>query len=311
MTRTATPETPPTPPSKWKRVLRYFAAFILIVIAYRLAVVYTIRSVSCEVAPLAAPPPIPPRIRPDAPNLTVMSMNIQGHAALLRANHIELIARAIVESKADVVGLQEIHRGTWQSRFQDHAQQIARLTGMNIYFSPSASFLGGKYGNAVLTKGKIIEGSRFDLTSVGEPRALVETAVEIDGQRLNVFVSHLATWGSINKNARKAQLNCIAAHVRASRYPYVLMGDFNATPQTEEIQEFIGKSGGQFCSRDSGPTHRITGQQIDYVFADTGFEVVSARTLNELGPSDHSPVFVELAWTDQGTRKPPAAPPGN
>lgn len=286
----------PVKPSKWKKILRYFAAFVLIVITYRLAVVYTIRSIDCDVAPPAAPVPIPPRTRLDAPNLTVMSMNIEGHAALVRSNHIELIARAIVESKADVVGLQEIHRGTWQSRFQDHAQQIADLTGMNIYFSPSASFLGGKYGNAVLTKGKIIRGSRFDLTTVGEPRALVETEVEIGGQRLNVFVSHLATWGSINKTSRTAQLDCIAAHVRASRYPYVLMGDFNATPHTGEIQEFIVKSGAQFCSKDSGPTHRITRQQIDYVFSDAGFEVVSARTL-DLGPSDHSPVFVELAWT--------------
>ena len=306
MMTTPPPEASPQPPSQWKRGLRYFAAFALIVIAYRLAVVYTIRSVDCDVAPLSAAPPIPPRTRPDAPNLTVMSMNIQGHAALRRANHIELIARAIVESKADVVGLQEIHRGTWQARFQDHARQIAGLTGMNIYFSPSASFLGGKYGNAVLTKGKIIKGSRFDLTSVGEPRALVETTIEIGGQRLNVFVSHLATWGSVNKNSRKAQLDCIAAHVRASRHPFVLMGDFNATPQAGEIQEFIGKSGAQFCSRDSGPTHRITGQQIDYVFSDTGFELVSAKTL-DLGPSDHLPVFIELAWS----RKPVLAPSRN
>lgn len=293
-------------PSKWKKVLRYSAAFVLIVITYRLAVVYTIRTVDCQVSPPASPLPILPRARPDAPNLTVMSMNIQGHAALLRPDHIQLIARAIVESKADVVGLQEIHRGTWQSRFQDHARQIASMTGMNIYFSPSASFLGGKYGNAVLTKGKIIKGSRFDLTTVGEPRALVETAIEIGGQRLNVFVSHLATWGAMNRNSRKAQLDCIAAHVRSSRYPWVLLGDFNATPEAPEIQQFIADSAAQFCSRDSGPTHRITGQILDYVFADSGFEVVSARTL-DLGPSDHSPVFVELAWT----KKPPPPPLGN
>jgi len=304
---TTSPEIPPSrPPSRWKKALRYFAAFVLIVIAYRVAVVYTIRSIVCDLPQLAAPPPIPPRTKSDAPNLTVMSMNIQGHASLLRSEHIQQIAQAIVESKADIVGLQEIHRGTWQSRFRDHAQELARLTGMNIYFSPSASFLGGKYGNAVLTRGKILRGGRFDLTSVGEPRALVESTVEINGQRLKVFVSHLATWGSINKKSRTAQLDCIAAHVRASRQPWVLMGDFNATPEAVEIQEFVQKSGAQFCSRDVGPTHRITRQQIDYVFADAGFDVVAARVL-DLGPSDHSPVFVELAWT----REPPPALPSN
>lgn len=306
MTTTATPGSAPKPRSKWKTALRYFAAFVLIVIAYRLAVVYTIRSVVCDVSQSAAPPPIPPRTNPAAPNLTVMSMNIQGHASLIRSDHIQQIAQAIVESKADIVGLQEIHRGTWQSRFKDHAQELARLTGMNIYFSRSASFLGGQYGNGVLTKGKIISGRRFDLTSVGEPRALVQATVELRGQKLNVFVSHLATWGTVNKKSRKAQLDCIAAHIRASKLPWVLMGDFNATPEAEEIQDFLQKSGAQFCSRDVGPTHRITRQQIDYVLADPGFDVVAARVL-DLGPSDHSPVFVELSWT----RKPPPVLPSN
>ena len=66
---------------------------------------------------------------PRAP-ITVMSYNIQGHGALLGRRYLEGIARVIRRARPEVVGLQEVHRGTWAARFGDQVRILARITGM-------------------------------------------------------------------------------------------------------------------------------------------------------------------------------------
>jgi endonuclease/exonuclease/phosphatase family metal-dependent hydrolase len=46
-------------------------------------------------------------------DLKVMSYNVGGHAALVAGRYLERIARVIERERPDVVGLQEVHRGTW------------------------------------------------------------------------------------------------------------------------------------------------------------------------------------------------------
>src|SRR5687768_2865459 len=73
--------------------------------------------------------------------LRVLSYNIKGHAALVRADHLEAIARVIREQHPDVVALQEVHRGTWQARFRDQAAELGRLTDMSVAFGSSFAVL--------------------------------------------------------------------------------------------------------------------------------------------------------------------------
>jgi len=71
-----------------------------------------------------------------------MSYNVGGHAALVAGRYLERIARQIARERPDVVGLQEVHRGTWLARFADQAEALARLTGLSLLFGPS--FAGGR-----------------------------------------------------------------------------------------------------------------------------------------------------------------------
>ena len=93
-----------------------------------------------------------------------MVFNIEGHASLLRSDHIEQIAAVIRKYNPDVVGINEAHRHTWQSRFEDHTEQLRLLTGMNVAFGRSYRFLGGDFGNAVLTR-----GDRFIIRAYSPP----------------------------------------------------------------------------------------------------------------------------------------------
>ena len=226
----------------------------------------------------------------------VMTYNIKGHGTLLRARHIEGIAEVIREARADIVGVQEVHRGTWKARFHDQAAELERRTGMHGYFGKSYVQGKGEFGNALLTRGEIVSTTLHELPSIGEPRSVIEAVVNIDGAVLNVYVTHLTTWGKLNRSNRREQLECLARHVRTSRYPYLLMGDFNAPPATPEMEAFRKENAAQICGEQLPVTNPMMRERIDYIFADYGWDVRDSRVV-EQGPSDHWPITASLFWS--------------
>src|SRR5205823_11397623 len=151
---------------------------------------------------------------------------------------IRKIAEVMRQVKRDMVGLEEVHRKTWQARFHDQAKELQALTGLNIFFGPSFGEVGGGFGNAILTRGDLVAVTIHPLPSVGEPRSVIESVIRIDGATLNVYVTHLTSWGRLKSASRDEELQCLARHVRTSRYPYLLLGDFNAPPERDEIRKF-------------------------------------------------------------------------
>lgn len=260
---------------------------ILIVMAYRVFSVYEFRSGECLAgnAPVQVAQTYPRR-------LLVMTYNVQGHAALLRSDHVAKIAETIRQVRPDIVGINEAHRRTWQSRFRDHVDELQRLTGMNAAFGESYEQMGGQFGNAILTRGEIISTDVFKLPGAGEPRTLLEAKIRIDGGIVEFYVTHLAAWEKFNRVARTNQLQCLARHVRASTHPYILTGDINAPPDSPEVTAFRAENGVQMAEGVTS-THKVMGIQLDYIFADRGWQIRSPRAL-DIGPADHRPVVAEL-----------------
>jgi endonuclease/exonuclease/phosphatase family metal-dependent hydrolase len=90
-------------------------------------------------------------------------------------------------------------------------------------------------------------------------------------------------------------LRCLAREVRASPHPYILAGDFNTDPHSPEMEAFRRENVAQLASRKIGPTFPRWHEQIDYIFADHGWQVRASRAW-PLGTSDHLPVTAELMW---------------
>lgn len=271
-----------------KRTLLVVLGLVVLIVSYRVLGVYEFRSGECTAMQ-------PRRFASTYPkHLVVMTFNIEGHASFLRGEeHIAEIAKTILKYHPDVVGINEAHRGTWQARFGDHVTQLERLTGMRAAFGRSYRFAGGDFGNAVLTRGQIVNADVKALPGTGEPRTLFETLVRINGGTIQFYVTHTAAWASINEGARGEQLQCINAHLQASGYPYILTGDLNAPPESAELQRFLDRNVMQFAGNPKEPTHKVMGQRLDYILADPGWTVRSARVLDD-GPSDHRPVIAEL-----------------
>ena len=270
-----------------RNILLIVAALTAAAVAYRVLGVYEFRAGECTATP-------PRRFSSSYPKrLRVMTYNIEGHASLLKPHHIEEIAATINRHHPDIVGLNEVHRGTWQSRFGDHTQELHRLTGMNVVFGTSYTFLGGDFGNAVLTRGTVLSSEVHKMPGTGEPRSLLETTVAIDGGVIEFFVGHTTAWAALGRSARDLQLKCMNAHVQASPHPYILTGDLNAPPDTPEIARFLQSNTLRFAGDPRTPTHKLMEERLDYILTDPGWTVASARVLDE-GPSDHRPVLVEL-----------------
>lgn len=293
-----------------RRPLLGILSIALLFILYRVFTVYTVRSGECQPKPVdpdlrlttldehgrmvSFPERIdyPAQTRP----LVVVTYNIEGHDELIHGEHAARIAATINQLKPDIVGLQEVHRGTWQVRFHDQYETIKRLTGMNGYYGRSYTNFGGEFGNAILTRGEILGAVVHPLPSYGEPRSVLETVVRIDGAVLNVYVTHLTAWGSFNSKTRNEQLQCLAKHVRTSRYPYLLLGDLNAPPGSDEVAAFQKLDAAQLCGEDITITHPRMHDRIDYIFADYGWRVVESHAVAG-GESDHYPVVAEVFWS--------------
>jgi endonuclease/exonuclease/phosphatase family metal-dependent hydrolase len=295
-------------PTKRKLILGVLAV-LLVVFAYRVVFVYTARSGECR------PRPVDPSLRrltrdehgalvsfperigfpPQRRPLVVMSYNIAGHDELIDGDHVRHIAEAIRRIHPHIVALQEVHRGTWQARFRDQLAELESRTGLHGYFAPSYVRWGGGYGNAILTRGQLVRAEAHPLPCVGEPRAILEATVRIDGATLSVYVTHLTTWGRLNSKIRAEQLRCLAREVRASRYPYILAGDFNTGPDAPEMEAFRRENVAQLATQAVGATFPQWNEQIDYIFADHGWQVRASRSW-PIEVSDHLPVTAELMW---------------
>ena len=286
-----------------------------IALAYRVTFVYQLRPGRCDVVPrplgaIAAASSLPP-LPPAAPigaarrPLRVLSYNIEGHAALVRPGHLEEIARVIRELRPDVVALQEVHRGTWEARFHDQPAELHRLTGMAVRFGRSFSVLGGEFGNAILTRGTLRDVEVVPLPSFGEPRSLLRARVEVDGTELDFMVTHLAAWGGLNRRIRTTQASCLREQARAAGRRFILSGDFNATPASDELAALLDGGLVRPCGPPGEPTHSLLDQRIDYILAGPGWEV-GRTAVARIGPSDHWPITAELtpmAPTDLAQRQ--------
>ena len=115
-----------------------------------------------------------------------------------------------------------------------------------------------------------------------------------------VFNSH---WDHKGELARMETARLLFDRIMAVPGPVILMGDFNATPDsapvqllTTILQDSVGEShGGRPLPTFHGFGRVVDGPRIDYLLASPEFLVVETRIYDEMvGPpylSDHFPVF--------------------
>lgn len=188
-------------------------------------------------------------------SLRVLTLNIWNRSGPW-PERLRLIRSELAALDPDVVGLQEVMRvvrpGTHDavSPLHDQAAEIADGLGFEVAYAPAADYGNNLLmGNAVLSRFPILESrvSRLPDAGSGEPRSLLFALLGTEHGRLPVFVTHL-NWRFDHGYVRLAQVLYVAARVEelappsAGLLPPVLMGDFNAAPEADEIRFLTGLS---------------------------------------------------------------------
>lgn len=227
-----------------------------------------------------------------------MTYNIRHGAPIHKAdNDIRLkgIAAAINKEKLDLVALEEVDSITQRAPI-DEAKELAKLTGMHYFFSKTINFQGGKYGDAILSRYPILETQHEELSMPdpsGEARAVGIVTVEpFQGVKIDFAVTHL----DLKKENRMAEINQLTTLSKNSTYPFILAGDFNAEPGSQEITA-LKKEFTFACETDCPLTFpsdnpRIT---IDYIVLNPEaakiLQVQKYNVVPGIEASDHLPLL--------------------
>jgi endonuclease/exonuclease/phosphatase family metal-dependent hydrolase len=157
-----------------------------------------------------------------------------------------LIRRDLAALGADVVGLQEVLRFETEGA-PDQAKELADGLGYATAFGSAWEIGGGlHFGNALLSRHPIVETHTFTLPDLGsgETRGLLYAVVDHPAGRVPVFVTHL-NWKFHHGFVRVRQVAFVAEKVMelvpvGQGMPPILMGDFNAPPDADEIRFLKG-----------------------------------------------------------------------
>jgi endonuclease/exonuclease/phosphatase family metal-dependent hydrolase len=172
--------------------------------------------------------------------VTVNIWNRQG----IWERRLPLLRAGLAALAPDVVGLQEVlaFGGTSQ------ADELAAGLGWHVHYGPAWAIGGGlTMGNALLSPWPF---ARTDVLPLPAPpdldsRSVAHAVLDAPCGQVPVFCTHL-TFQLHRSDARCAQVRALADHVTAlfppdrDPFPPILLGDFNADPDADEMRFLRG-----------------------------------------------------------------------
>ncbi|MGK6353442.1 endonuclease/exonuclease/phosphatase family protein [Parapedobacter sp. DT-150] len=228
-------------------------------------------------------------------NLKVMSYNIHHGADAAEQMTLREMGAFIKKSGADLVGLQEVDSLCGRSGNIDQMKVLAEITGMHYAFYRHFAYDGGAYGLGILSRYPIKEQSNKRITSMknGRKESLAFLSVKLNtGRRELVFSTvHMA----LDQPTRLIQAEEIMHHLAGSE-SVILTGDFNALPDTKEIQLISER----LTFMDQGLAHTFPAakpvKKIDYIFVSPSLLKGKSSTgvRKQIQYSDHLPLEAKL-----------------
>lgn len=205
---------------------------------------------------------------------------------------IGTVAAEIRALDPDIVLLQEIDRFKGSTGNIDQAAYFAEALGMNHAFGANVRSGGGEYGVAILSRFKILGSENYLLPNGpgGEQRGLLGVGVEIGGQEVRIYNTHLQ-----NKivGLREAQARHVAGIIANEENPVILGGDMNATINTATLAPLTSVLVDAW-SVGSGPEGTgPNGSRIDFLLASPTIEPQRAAVLRS-SISDHARLYADF-----------------
>lgn len=265
----------------------------------------------------------------DTSVIRVMSYNVrmfhndEGKDAQNQGAILDLIKQV----SPDVLCIQEFYSRV-KGRNNVRRRYMKEL-GMNFsYFIPSARNDYDAYGIAIFSRYPIINSGSVDInTETGVVNKIVYSDINKQGKNFRVYNVHLQSVGFkqedydfIKKDvpivnvdvkstrrigsrlkwafiSRNKQIDSLYYHIKGSKTPYIVAGDFNDTPLSYSVNKLSGDMQNAFVEKGRGFGITYNGAfpnfQIDYILVSKEFNVQNFQIVSKK-LSDHYPIWSDL-----------------
>lgn len=244
------------------------------------------------------------------PQLKIVSWNIFGGKNLIQI--IELLR----DVNADIIGLQEVLQN--EGGGNNVANIIADALGYECVYETTALLTATasellkengieknmEWGNAILSKYPIINNKSYIL-SESHKRIALEATIKIENKNLYFFSTHLVHTHLQPSEIQVAQIENLLKVVPKKHS--IIMGDFNATPESEAIQKMkkvminTERDTSKFTWSVQSNGCRICGSigikyRLDYIFSTKDIRTVSSGTMDSKA-SDHLLIYSIIEYS--------------
>lgn len=260
-----------------------------------------------------------------ASSIRVMAYNVHGFDGIDIYNDQKITSKMLTlvkDAQPDIVTFEEFY-----NQNSREADSVKKIINSPYYFFKSYKKTRvspdtiADAGNAIFSKYPIIDSGSIKSTSL-----LATKAIFVDLKRekdtIRVYCVHLAAvkmdqnkkvgylngnLGSANSSyiesvltngfiRRSYQVDKIKANIDSCKYPYIIMGDFNDTPNSYSVNTLGAGLKDAFKEKGSGYVttyYTLYPLQIDHILASPVFNVLSYKTVNKQ-LSDHKPIVADL-----------------
>jgi endonuclease/exonuclease/phosphatase family metal-dependent hydrolase len=211
--------------------------------------------------------------------------------------HFDIISKFLAEADADIIGIEEIVPNDLQRNIIGFLEKL----GYHYIVAPVLTIKDGRImSNAIFSKYPIISSETY-LLSEEKSRNVLRAYIKIGDETLHVFCTHLLHTHQQPSEIQKLQIENLIKVL--SKEKTILMGDFNATPESNTI----GKISKVLVNTDSKqePTWCVYKEgcsvcnlekvsiRLDYIFASQDLKTDSSKVYQSKG-SDHLPISVNI-----------------
>jgi endonuclease/exonuclease/phosphatase family metal-dependent hydrolase len=231
--------------------------------------------------------------------VTIMTYNVLHGANTDGSLNFDKIAEQINRINPDLVALQEVDFKTNRINNIDLTKELATRTNMISCFGKAMNYDDGEYGVAILSKRNIIksENNPLPYSENNEPRTALEIlTTSALGDTLIFISTHLDH--KSNDVERIGQANKIITLFESNKYPSILAGDFNDTPNSKTINLLetywtTTYSGAVFAKTFSSNN---PDRKIDYIMfkPKNSFIIIDNGVVCDSLASDHCAYWVKL-----------------
>jgi endonuclease/exonuclease/phosphatase family metal-dependent hydrolase len=217
-----------------------------------------------------------------------MTYNVRNCHGMDDSTNYQRVANIIKRINPQIVAIQELDSATARSNGLVALKELAERTGMFSVYGPTINYLGGKYGNGVLSKVKPVSWKSVPLPGREEKRSLL--IVEFEDY---IFC---CTHFSLNAEDRLKSAEIINELFKVSSKHIFLAGDLNSLPDSDPVRNIQKR----WFMLNNSLNYTIPSDYprrcIDYIFVlkntTHSYKVVKTMVEKETIASDHLPVWV-------------------